>query len=47
MIKTTFDENFDIKAAIPEGARVGILGCSSCAAVCRTGIPKELKRSAR
>lgn len=43
MIKTTFDSSFDLKASIPKGAKVGILGCSSCASVYRTGDTEKIQ----
>ena len=42
MIKTTFDSSFDLKAAIQKGTKVGILGCSSCASVYRTGDTEKI-----
>ena len=42
MIKTTFDSSFDLKAAIPKGTKVGILGCSNCASVYRTGDTEKI-----
>jgi len=44
VIETTFDETFDLRAAVPPGARVGIVGCANCASVYRTGDTERLEQ---
>ena len=45
MIKISFDDSLDLKSAIPAGARVGILGCASCASVFRAGDTEKIEET--
>lgn len=43
MIKTVFIEGFDYAEHIPNGSKIGLIGCSDCAAVFRTADSKTME----
>lgn len=45
MIRTEWRESFDLLKAIEPGSRVGILGCSDCSSVYRTGDTKRIEQT--
>jgi hypothetical protein len=44
MIKTEFIKDFDYSAHIPEGSKIGLIGCSKCAALFKTADTQTMEK---